>query len=64
MRICVHEEVTVVRDVAGATVCMQQSRSVTLAVDERPVHDDVDYDSECDDCGDVIVLCRCMPGEG
>ncbi|MFO0906734.1 MAG: hypothetical protein U0939_27260 [Pirellulales bacterium] len=63
MRICVHEEVTVVREIAGATVCVQQSRSVTLAVDERPVHDD-DGDSECDDCGDVIVLCRCMPGEG
>ena len=62
MRICVHEEVTVVREVAGATVCVQQSRSVTLEVDERPVHDD--GDSECDDCGDVIVLCRCMPGEG
>ena len=64
MRICVHEEVTVVREVAGATVCVQQSRSVTLAVDERPVHDDGHFDSECDDCGDVIVLCRCMPGEG
>ena len=64
MRICVHEEVTVVREIAGATFCVQQSRSVTLAVDERPVHDDGDCDAECDDCGDVIVLCRCMPGEG
>ena len=64
MRICVHEEVTVVREIAGATFCVQQSRSVTLAVDERPVHDDGDCYAECNDCGDVIVLCRCMPGEG
>jgi len=63
MRISVQEEVVVVRSNGLATVCVQQTRTVTLTIDD-PDCGDVEYEPECDDCGGNFVVCRCMPGEG
>ena len=63
MRISVQEEVVVVRSNGLATVCVQQTRTVTLTI-EDPNCGDVECEPECDDCGGNFALCRCMPGEG
>ncbi len=44
-----------------SVVAHERCRAITLM---PSCECEMDADDECNDCGDCLILCRCMPGEG